>query len=199
MQLSSALVPLFDYPIAALLKDLPGQDSPEWDKHQHRQQAFAQQRATRSIVLRWLSNDWRPGQVPIVLQSANPGPLALAAEVFAERLKSHFGGTIAKLFLAELPVGAEIPPHRDLAEALTRSHRCHLPILTNRDTQMTIGDEAFHLQPGIAYEFDNTRRHGVRNAGETRRVHLICDILPDGAWALTDTRNSSAGPTKSAP
>lgn len=46
---------------------------------------------------------------------------------------------------------------------------------------MTIGDETFHLEPGIAYELDNTRRHSVRNARETRRVHLICDILPDRA------------------
>ena len=51
----------------------------------------------------------------------------------------------------------------------TRSHRCHLPILTNPDTHMTIGDEAFHLAPGIAYAFGNTRKHGVRNAGDTRR------------------------------
>lgn len=181
LQLSAPLVPLFDYPIAEVLKTLPPEDSPEWGKHQHRQQTFAQQRATRSIVMRWLSNDWRPGQAPIVLLSTRPSPLTLAADAFAERLRSHFGGVIAKLFLAELPVGSEIPPHRDLAEALTRSHRCHLPILTNPDTQMVIGDEAFHLAPGIAYEFDNTRRHGVRNVGETRRVHLICDILPDGS------------------
>jgi len=181
VQLPSALVPLFDYPIAGLLKDLPEHDSPEWDKHRHRQQAFAQQRATRSIVLRWLSNDWQPGQEPIVLRATSPSPLTSAAEAFAQRLQSHFGGVIAKLFLAELPVGGEIPPHRDLAAALTRSHRCHLPILTNPDTLMTIGDEAFHLEPGIAYEFDNTRTHAVRNAGETRRVHLICDILPDGS------------------
>lgn len=181
VQLSAALEPLFDYPIADLLKELPEEDSPEWDKHQHRQKVFAQQRSTRSIVLRWLSNDWRPGQEPIVLLSSKPSPLTLAAEAFAQRLRSHFGGVIAKLFLAELPVGGEIPPHRDLAEALTRSHRCHLPILTNPDTQMTIGDETFHLASGIAYEFDNTRKHGVRNAGETRRVHLICDILPEGS------------------
>lgn len=181
MQLPAGLIPLFDYPIAGLLKDLPNEDSPIWDKHQHRQQAFAQQRATRSIVLRWLSNDWRPGQEPIVLLLTDPSPLALAAEAFAERLRAHFGGVIAKLFIAELPVGGEILPHRDLAEALTRSHRCHLPIVTNPDTHMTIGDEAFHLEPGIAYEFDNTRKHSVRNAGETRRVHLICDILPNGS------------------
>lgn len=181
LQLSAPLVALFDYSIAEILKMLPPEDSPEWDKHQHRQQAFAQQRATRSIVLRWLSNDWRPGQEPIVLLSTGSSPLTLVAEAFAERLRSHFGGVIAKLFLAELPVGGEIPPHRDLAEALTRSHRCHLPLLTNPDTRMTIGDEDFHLAPGIAYEFDNTRRHGVHNAGETRRVHLICDILPDGS------------------
>lgn len=180
LQLSAPLVPLFAYPIAALLKDLPPEDSSDWDKHQYRQQAFAQQRSTRSIVIRWLSNDWRPGQEPIVLLSANPGPLSLAAEAFAERVQAHFGGVIAKLFIAELPAGGEIPPHRDLAEALTRSHRCHLPILTNPDTRMVIGDEDFHLEPGTAYEFDNTRRHGVRNAGETRRVHLICDILPGG-------------------
>jgi len=181
VQLSAALEPLFDYPIADLLKELPEEDSPEWDKHQHRQKVFAQQRSTRSIVLRWLSNDWRPGQEPIVLLPSKPSLLTCAAEAFAQRLRSHFGGVIAKLFLAELPVGGEIPPHRDLAEALTLSHRCHLPLLTNPDTQMTIGDEVFHLAPGIAYEFDNTRKHGVRNAGTTRRVHLICDILPDGS------------------
>jgi hypothetical protein len=181
VQLSAALVPLFNYPIAELLNRLPAEDSPEWDRHRHRQQAFAQQRATRSIVLRWLSNDWRPGQEPIIMLSTNSSPLALAAEAFAQRLKSHFGGVIAKLFLAELPAGGEISPHRDLAEALTRSHRCHLPIVTNPDTDMMIGDEGFHLAPGIAYEFDNTRKHSVRNAGDTRRVHLICDILPVGS------------------
>jgi len=181
VQLSAALAPLFDYPIADLLTHLPDEASPDWDRHRHRQQAFAQQSATRSIVMRWLSNDWHPGQEPIVLTPSNPGPLALAAEAFAQRLKMHFGGVIAKLFIAELPVGGEIPPHRDLAQALTRAHRCHLPIVTNPDTHMMIGDEAFHLEPGIAYEFDNTRRHSVRNAGKTRRVHLICDILPEGS------------------
>lgn len=178
MQLSSALVPLFDHPLADLLAALPPQTSPEWDKHQLRQ-GFAVQSATRSIMLRWLSNDWRPGEPPLVMRASESGALTDAALAVAGRLQAYFGGTVAKLFLAELPAGAVIEPHRDKADALTHAHRCHLPVLTNDGAVMTIGDEDFHLAAGTAYEFDNTRRHGVRNGGTGRRVHLICDILPD--------------------
>jgi aspartyl/asparaginyl beta-hydroxylase (cupin superfamily) len=51
-------------------------------------------------------------------------------------------------------------------------------VVTNPDVSFVIDDVDHRLAAGRCYEFDNTRPHMVANRGATRRVHLICDVLP---------------------
>jgi hypothetical protein len=178
MRLANAVVALFDYPMDDILATLPEAGSPLWDVATFRQQRFDAHSVTRSIVFKWLDNRWRPGQPFIVMQAGSlPTELTTAVTACGSTLERHFGGKVAKLMFAELAAGAAVAPHQD-GGALTFVHRCHLPIETNGNVSFYVDGEDFKLQPGIAYEFDNTRMHAVENRSVRRRVHLICDIMP---------------------
>jgi aspartyl/asparaginyl beta-hydroxylase (cupin superfamily) len=180
MRLASAVVPLFDYPVQDILAVLPAPSDPLWDVAQFRQQVFKPHSTTRSIVFNWLDNAWQPGHPFVVLRADRP-PRDLTAAVAscADALEQRLGGKVAKLMLAELAPGGAIAEHVDNSAALTSVHRCHVPIVSNHDVDFIVDGERFYLEPGIAYEFDNTRRHGVHNRSATRRVHLIGDIMPN--------------------
>jgi hypothetical protein len=167
---------LFDWPLNALLAAMPGEDDPVWNLYTERQERFDAHRRTRSIRFIWL-DALTPGAVPEAVDGA---PLALrdAALACGEAIASHFGGTILRLLLAEMPPGSSIARHHDNGDLLTLSHRCHLAVLTNPHVRFEVGDTAFYFPPGEVWEFDNLRRHAVVNLGKTRRVHLICNVLP---------------------
>jgi len=179
MKLPEALIPLCVCPVDAVRASLPDADDPIWDRAPFRRNKYAVHSATRSVVFDWLDNAWAPGTPPLILH-AHYVPPALAHAVYdcAGRLLARRPGVIAKLMLAELAAGAAIDPHVDVRPALTHVHRCHLAIVSDPRVAFRIEADAYYLEPGVAYEFDNTRRHGVTNASPHRRVHLICDILP---------------------
>ena len=97
---------------------------------------------------------------------------------FLDRIRAHYDGRVVIAVLAELAPGASILPHRDSGPIHTRSHRCHLPIVTKPDVDFVIDGGSFHLAPGRAYEVDNIRGHAVHNRGTERRVHLVCNVMP---------------------
>jgi aspartyl/asparaginyl beta-hydroxylase (cupin superfamily) len=179
MQLASAVVKLFDHPVEGMLAALPEAASPLWEGARFRQNVYKPHSVTRSIVFDWLDNSWRPGKPFIVLRADYlPANLVAAVSPCAAALERRLNGKVAKLMLAELAPGGEVAEHRDVGPALVMVHRCHLPVVTNKDVSFLVDGEDFYLAPGIAYEFDNTRRHAVRNRSDSRRVHLICDIMP---------------------
>jgi aspartyl/asparaginyl beta-hydroxylase (cupin superfamily) len=182
MRLDSAIISLFEYPVADILAALPAPASPLWDMAPFRQNRYRAHEATRSIVFNWLPNAWRPGETPIPIRLTYP-PTALSDAVwaFAGRLLQHRQGMVAKLMLAELAPGEKIRAHSDTSPALALAHRCHLPIVSSAGVRFLIEREPHLLRPGTCYEFDNTRLHAVRNDGDASRVHLICDILPEAA------------------
>jgi hypothetical protein len=179
MRLADAVVPLFEHPVGDILAALPQADSPLWDAARFRQRTYEAHRATRSIVFTWLDNAWRPGRPFIAVQAGNlPAALTSAVAACASALERCLDGKVAKLMLAELAPGQAVAPHRDRGAALILVHRCHLPIVTDAEVSFYVDGEDFKLEPGVAYEFDNTRMHAVENRSGRRRVHLICDIMP---------------------
>lgn len=184
MQLDWPITELWPYSIEQLKSVLPAASDSVWDERDFRQRAkpgvHNVHHHTRSIVFRWLSNQWTEGR-PLQVEAADYAPKALteSALAVAERLEQHYGGVVVKLMLAELKPSGTISPHSDAAPALYLSHRCHLPILTNRSVDFRVDDKSFELKEGVVYELDNTRMHSVRNGGRERRVHLICDIMPE--------------------
>lgn len=179
MRLTEAVVPLFPYPVDDILATLPPTSAPAWDSARFRQGLYRHHSATRSIIFNWLDNNWQPGAPFVALRAQYPAAdLAAAVWACADALAARFKGPVAKLMLAELGSGSSVPEHVDKVPALTAVHRCHLPIVTNPDVDFIVDGQRFYLEPGVVYEFDNTRKHGVKNRSAVPRVHLICDIMP---------------------
>lgn len=178
MQLDEPVIHLFSAPTDAISSALPDAADELWDKFGMRQTVYKAHSATRSIVFAW-SDIAHAGRPVVFKPDYAPAALSDAAWAYANKIAEHYpDGDIVRLMLAELPVGGAIKRHRDSGALLTVVHRCHAAIETNPGVQFLIDDVARPFPVGEAYEVDNTRPHEVRNDGATRRVHLICDILP---------------------
>ena len=178
MQLSERLVRLFDIPIADVLAALPAPSSPVWDLNPYRQNRHQVHRETRSIIFEWINDDWQPGQKAMVQTTPHEPRLTQAVYACAEKLSARYHGKIIRLMLTELGPHAKITPHKDGGAGVVLVHRLHVPVITNPGVKFFIDEIPHFLAPGVAYEFDNTRRHAVDNDSASPRVHLMCDILP---------------------
>jgi hypothetical protein len=79
--------------------------------------------------------------------------------------------------ITRLLPGKSIKLHKDQGQITTKSHRVHLPITSNELCTFTVGDVSMNLRPGDIWIIDNTDRlHGVHNAGQSARIHLIVDV-----------------------
>jgi hypothetical protein len=118
-------------------------------------------------VFKWLTNDWRPGGSFIVMSGNNlPPALVSAVSDVATALESHFDGRLATLMLAELVPGGEIVEHRDMRPALTAVHRCHLPVVSNKDVSFVVDGHDYYLGAGHRVR---VRQHAPARRTKSRR------------------------------
>lgn len=181
MKMDVPLAPLGPLPIGDLLAVLPAAEDPIWDQFAMRRN-MKMHAATRTIALIW--GDMLPGIAEPVIFEPEGLPTALRAaamECAAQLVQRVGGGAVSRLMLVDLPAGAEVLPHRDIAPIITDPHRCHVPVVTNDRVSFVIDGTDHHLEAGQAYQVDNTRQHSVANHGEIWRVHLICDVMAQRA------------------
>lgn len=96
-------------------------------------------------------------------------------------LAKDFFGNVAprQAMLTRLNAGSEIKRHRDRGPVTAKTHRVHLPVITNSLCIFTVGDESVNMKAGELWAIDNVGKyHSVINDGETHRVHLIIDFIP---------------------
>jgi hypothetical protein len=86
-----------------------------------------------------------------------------------------------KVMLARLAAGYGIDRHTDGAGSNLYTHKIHIPLQTSEKAIFVVGDDAFHLREGIAYEVNNLRPHSVMNNGDLDRIHLIFEVFEGGA------------------
>ena len=99
----------------------------------------------------------------------------------AKRLrKKHGRGYFIRMILVKLLANGSIPHHVDQGETLSKSHRMHLPIITNEQNLFSVGDTEIHMKAGQLWEINNRREHGVVNGGSEDRTHLIIDYVLAG-------------------
>ena len=99
----------------------------------------------------------------------------------AKRLrKKHGRGYFIRMILVKLLANGSIPHHVDQGETLSKSHRMHLPIITNEKNLFSVGDTEIHMKAGQLWEINNRREHGVVNGGSEDRTHLIIDYVLAG-------------------
>ena len=170
---------LFSYCPEELQRLLLAASEDIWEKNDFRQKTFAVHRNTKSIVYVWSNfSDADYQSVVTHIPEGDPDPVHREVWKVAKKMKHYYGekSTITKLMLAKLNKQSEIAEHFDQGN-LTRIHRCHLPVITNKDCLFLIDKKEYHFQPSFAFEFNNQKLHGVRNNSGEDRVHLICDIL----------------------
>ena len=99
----------------------------------------------------------------------------------AKRLrKKHGRGYFIRMILVKLIADGSISQHVDQGETLAKSHRMHLPIITNEQNLFSVGDTEVHMKAGELWEINNRREHGVVNGGSEDRIHLIVDYVLAG-------------------
>jgi hypothetical protein len=82
-----------------------------------------------------------------------------------------------KAMLARLEAGQVIDSHVDGAGSNLRTHKIHVPLITNPGALFMSRDEGFHLAYGRAWEVNNIAPHGGVNRGEADRIHLIFEVF----------------------
>jgi hypothetical protein len=85
----------------------------------------------------------------------------------------YLENTIGKVMLAKLSPKSKISEHIDNVVESVYPLKLHVPIATNPDVKMFVGDRGYYFQVGQAYEMNNMAMHSVVNDGDTPRIHLI--------------------------
>jgi hypothetical protein len=91
----------------------------------------------------------------------------------------HIGEVkVRQAMLTKLKAHTTIPRHRDRGLLTVKTHRIHVPIITNTKCVFTVGDESKNMAAGQIWIIDNVGRyHSVENNGDCDRVHLIVDAI----------------------
>ncbi|GMH88167.1 hypothetical protein TrVE_jg13254 [Triparma verrucosa] len=90
---------------------------------------------------------------------------------------------IVRMLFASLPPGVTIPVHHDTGEWVNKSHRIHVPIITNPSVLFLCGgSHPSHMKrvsatEGLVFEMNNQSKHAVSNCSSFHRVHLILDYV----------------------
>lgn len=132
---------------------------------------------TRHIVLRFVTDFddprahfdkplwplWRKLLLPVMEQAI--APYGFAAPEFP------------KVMFARLAAGGRINRHVDARGTNLRTHKIHVPLITNPGARIEAGGELVHLECGFAYEINNINPHAASNDGTEDRIHLIFEVF----------------------
>jgi hypothetical protein len=124
---------------------------------------------------------WRPLLQPVM--DAAIAPYGFADPAFP------------KAMLARLQAGQKIDLHRDGAGSNLRTHKIHVPLITNPQAFFLSGPNRHHLALGHAWEVNNIASHGGVNEGDADRIHFIFEVFDRAAEAKTDAGADAGVPS----
>lgn len=108
-------------------------------------------------------------------------------KILIGQLEEKFDGKSGLIIYANLPPNKKIPKHSDPGYYLSIVHRLHIPIFTNENCYFHLDDTTIHMEEGRLYEINNLMNHSVENKGDSDRVHLIVDIIPNSILRTIET------------
>lgn len=154
--------------IQSLVSDVCALTDDDWDRFQYRQKNIFGHKRTRTVPLLF---------DPIKKKRRiEQWGYSLFAQHLTE-LSNVLDSEVLRANLVELAPKSEIAMHYDKGDFLSRSRRIHVPVITNDSCVFTVGEVTKHLPVGEMWEINNTgMKHGVRNDGNTSRIHLIIDV-----------------------
>jgi len=85
-----------------------------------------------------------------------------------------------RIRITRLDPGAGINMHRDISAEVANlafnKVRLHIPIETNDGVYFWVDNDIIRMKPGRLYYVNFSKRHYVRNEGDTPRYHLVLDL-----------------------
>lgn len=84
---------------------------------------------------------------------------------------------VARAIIVKLKPGGVITPHADQGPPADATERFHIPIATNDQSWLRVGQHKQYMKAGDVWWFDKHKVHDGANEGETDRIHLIVDCL----------------------
>lgn len=94
-------------------------------------------------------------------------------------LEKLHAGKVGKCLFVKLPAGADVEPHVDKMDYLGVVRRHHVAIQTNDNVLFFIDEESKNMKVGECWEINNNKQHAVQNLGDSDRIHLLLDIMPN--------------------
>jgi hypothetical protein len=153
--------------------------SSEWFVNDSRQTKSPVHKETNSIFIYEHAIAWSPGDsYDLKVNDSQSVMIGLLSEII-EKLELVHNGTVGKCLFIKLPAHKNVEKHKDNMDYLGVVRRHHIAIETNPNVLFFVNDESKNMQVGECWEINNSRVHGVENNGETDRVHLLIDIMPN--------------------
>lgn len=94
-------------------------------------------------------------------------------------LEGIHDGKVAKCLFVKLPAGENVELHVDKMNYLGVVRRHHIAIQTNDQVLFFVNNEEKNMKVGDCWEINNSKEHAVQNLGQTDRIHLMIDIMPN--------------------
>jgi hypothetical protein len=151
----------------------------EWKVDTSRQDLHGVHKHTESAFIYEYPSSWKISE-PYSLQKKSTDMYMLdMIEPIIKQLELIHQGRVGKVLFIKLPPSKEIDMHADFGDYLESVRRHHIAIITNPDVSFIVNNEKKHLKVGDCWEVNNNLIHYVENSGNTDRIHLLIDILPN--------------------
>jgi hypothetical protein len=85
---------------------------------------------------------------------------------------------VTRLALVRLEPGGHILPHIDGQPMAYKAHRIHVPLSNSEGVEYKVDGKKFKMRKGRFYDFNNRKRHSVRNVSRRPRINLFVDVYP---------------------
>lgn len=98
-----------------------------------------------------------------------------------------------RTIVARLKPGGQIPAHMDRNFTLTHGHRIHIPVVTDSNVNLGVGEKSHFLKEGEVWEINNRHIHHVENMSDIYRIHIIVDWVIPGERCCCSIKENPQG------
>ncbi len=153
--------------------------SEEWFQDESRQKMFPVHKETSSVFIYDHSALWKEGEeYQLSVNNSQKEMIDLVSEIVT-KLELIHDGKVGKCLFIKLPSKKNVGEHTDKLEYLGAARRHHIPIVTNDRVSFFVNGEKKQMRVGECWEINNSHVHSVENNGDSDRIHLMVDILPN--------------------
>lgn len=161
------------------IADLLSTYSDEWFANKDRQVIYEVHKETNSIFIYDHSNVWSLGDKYDLKVNDSQSAMAALVSPIVKSLEAIHDGKVGKCIFIKMPAHKSVGEHRDAMDYLGAVRRHHIAIKTNENVVFFVNKERKNMKVGECWEINNNLLHSVENNGDSERIHLMIDILPN--------------------